>query len=239
MDLRPWAYRPHNGKRAVFVLNIGPFWPQLTAITFPNLRSYADKIKAEFIEIRERQFPDFPVTYEKLQIHTLGMGNEWNILIDADCMLHPLMPDMTKLLPPDTVGVDYGYNIYNGIRDRNSPNETRLDGRDKYFLRHGSSLGVAMALAVTNDLTHDFWTPLEFGWEEAQKHVSRKHIVDEYCCSRNLARFGLKYRQILDREQSVRDEYIVHLGVEGKGENDRQAVLDRAKTLAQSWGMLD
>src|SRR4030042_4413675 len=92
-------------KKTLFVLNVDDYAPEITEVTYPLLKHYAKKIGADFYEIRERKFPDFPPVYEKLQIYQLAqeMGNDWNIYIDSDALVHPDLIDATLLIPRDTV----------------------------------------------------------------------------------------------------------------------------------------
>ena len=221
-----WEHTPHNGRTCIYVVRVNDYWPELCNLTIPNLRRYARKIGADFVEITERKYPDFPPTYEKVQVHDLGWQNEWNILIDADFLLHPLTPDFRLALPPRVVGFDYGYAA-----------SSFLDTRSKYFLRYGQDRGIATGLVVTNNVTHDLWTPLEFGWEEARKRTKREFIIDEYCLSRNLARLGLPYVGLFQEMPDLR-KCLVHLGTEEKSKEERQAVLDRALSLLREWGQV-
>lgn len=226
-DNSVWSFKPHNGKTVIYVVRVNDYWPELCELTVQNLQYYAEKIGADLIEITERKYPDFPPTYEKLQIHELGRDNAWNILVDADFLFHPLAPDCTKLFPPDTVGFISGYDAH-----------AFLNTRDKYFLRDGRDRGVATGFLVVNNLCHDIWTPLEFGWEKAQKCTRRPHIIDEFCISRNLARFGLKYIGVLQEQPDLQEEYYVHLGAEEKTSEERDKIVIRARRLMEEWGQL-
>jgi hypothetical protein len=222
-----WSRKPDNGKKSVYVVRVDGYWPELCELTFKSLRWYAQKIGAEFVEITKRRYPDFPPTYEKVQVYDLGKDNAWNILIDADFLIHPLTPDVTKVLNPDEVGVDYGYAA-----------NTYLDTRDKYFLRYGENRGIATGLVVTSNMMHDLWTPLEFGWEEARKRVNREFIIDEYCLSRNLAKFGLKYTGLFQSEPENRKKWFIHLGCEEKTVEEKQKVVELTKSTLFDWGLV-
>ena len=78
-------------KKTLFTLNVNKYSPEIVELTYPHLKAYAHKIGAEFVEITERKFKKMPVTYEKLQIFNLGKDNDWNIFIDADAMIQPMM----------------------------------------------------------------------------------------------------------------------------------------------------
>lgn len=232
-----WEFKPHNNKKCVYVVRVDNYWPELCDMSLPNLQIYANKIGADFHVITERKYPEFPPTYEKMQVYDLGMDNEWNILIDADFLIHPLCPDFTKQLRDDTVGIDYAYDA-----------SLLFDMNNKYFRRDGRyqgmvtndnrQQGIATGLVVTNNLTHDLWTPLECSWEEVLKRTKRAFIVDEYCVSMNLARYGLKYRGIFQDHLHLRDQWLIHLGAEEKSQSEKDDILKRAETLLESWGHL-
>lgn len=238
--MEAWEFRPHNNKTCIYVVRVDNYWPELCSLTIPNLKMYADKIGAEFHEITTRKYPDFPPTYEKLQVYELGMDNEWNILIDADFLLHPLCPDFTKLLRPDVVGIDSGYDasLLLNMNSKYFRRDTRRPMLSGNTLTKNSRQGIATGLVVSNNLTHDLWTPLEYGWEEARKHTKREFIVDEYCISRNIARFGLKYGGVFQGHMELRESWLVHLGIEEKNQQERQTAINHAKTLLKKWGQI-
>jgi hypothetical protein len=92
-------------KKTIYTLNLHPEeYADITAITYPLLKHYAKKIGAEFVEIKDRKFPEWPPTFEKLQVYELGTEakNDWNIFFDADAMIHPDTADYTNLIPRDT-----------------------------------------------------------------------------------------------------------------------------------------
>jgi len=186
-------------KKTVFTLNIGNYAPELTAITYPLMKAYAHKIGAEFFEITERKFPNWPLTYEKLQIYELGkrLQNDWNIFFDADCMIHPCMPDWTIYLKKDTIA-HWGSDVAS-VRHR----------FDSYMLRDGRGWGAANFFAIASDWCLDLWRPLDVSPEEAMSHINPtheemafgfrpEHFIDDYALTNNVARFGLKTAKITD-----------------------------------------
>ena len=185
--------------KTIYLLNIDNYAPELTALTYPHIEFYADKIGAEIRVISERKFPEWDVDYEKLQIHTLAeqRDDEWSIYIDSDALVHPELPDVTTLIPRDTVahnGADFA-----GIRWR----------YDEYFMRDGRNIGSCNWFAVASNWCRDLWRPLEMTFDEAvsnitvsveERHanVTREHLVSDYALSRNIARFGLKFTALSD-----------------------------------------
>jgi len=182
-------------KKTVFTLNLNGYAPEITELTYPLIEAYAHKIGADFHIIRERKFPEWPITFEKLQIHELGQDNDWNIYIDSDTLIHPDTPDMTQLLPRDTVshfGKDFSL-----VRWRT----------DRYFQRDGRNIGSGNWLAVASNLCIDLWKPpTDLTPKEAIGNIfptvperltgliNPEHLVDDYILSRNIAKYGLKFK---------------------------------------------
>jgi hypothetical protein len=212
-------------KKTVFTLNVDKYAPQITALTYPLLRYYAQKIGADFHIIDQRKFPDYPVTYEKMQIFDLAkeMKNDWNIYIDSDALIHPETPDWTEHMHKQTVA-------HNGIDMAN------IRWRyDNYFRRDGRNVGSCNWFTIASDWCVDLWHPLDITIEEAianiyptvdeQKLVNRtqvvepgkeikfvdnpkavikaEHLIDDYTLSRNIARFGLKCTTLRDIQEKI------------------------------------
>lgn len=186
-----------NGiKKAIFTLNIDNYAPEITALTYPLIKAYADKIRAEFVIINERKFPDFPVVYEKFQIYELcqQMGNQWNIYIDSDALIHPDLMDFTVVLPRDTVA-HHGSDF--------APIRWRYD---RFFMRDGRHIGSGNWFTIGSDWCLELWKPLDdMTAEEAIANIyptvdermsgviPSSHLIDDYTCSRNIAKHGLKF----------------------------------------------
>lgn len=183
--------------RCVWTLNIDNYAPEITAVTYPWIKYYADKIDADFRIINERKWPGAPTTYEKLQLFTEGEAYDWNIYIDSDALIHPDMFDVTRHIKPDTV-LQYGSDLA-GTRWKD----------DKYFRRDTRQLSSCNWFTVASSDCLDLWHPLEdLTVEDALKNTraqlkeaptcSDGHLIDDYVLSRNIARYGLHYRTFLD-----------------------------------------
>jgi hypothetical protein len=185
-----------NPKKTIYTLNIDNHAPQVTAITFPFLQRYADKIGADIHIIKERKFPEWPITYEKFQIYELAqqMGNDWNIYIDSDALIHPDTPDFTLLLPRDTVS-HHGSDF--------APLRWKYD---RFFQRDGRHIGSGNWFTLASDLCIELWRPIDdLTVEEALASIQptveeqlsgvieTHHLIDDFNCSRNIAKFGLKF----------------------------------------------
>jgi len=182
-------------KKVLYTLNIGDYEPEIREFTYPLLKWHARKMGAEFVEIAERKFPDWPVTYEKLQIQEMAKRNgaDWHVFYDADSLIHPSMPDLTEFIPFDTVA--HHNSDYAPVRWRS----------DEYFKRDGRNIGSGNWCTYASKLCLDLWTPLDISLADAIErifpiveemesgHCSREHLIDDYTLSRNIARFGLKF----------------------------------------------
>jgi hypothetical protein len=200
-------------KKTIFTLNIGNYSPEITELTYPFILEYSKKIDADFHIITERKFPSYPLMYEKLQIYELGKNNDWNIYVDSDALIHPDLFDITELLPTDTVmtyGVDYA--------------NTRFR-YDNYFRRDGRHIGTGNFLTVASKLCIDIWEPIDdltlheilenikpTHREESLGH-ERGYGIDDYAISRNIAKYGIKYKTFLKLLQEINrpdDDFFFH-----------------------------
>lgn len=200
-------------KKVIFTLNVGNYEPEITALTYPFMERYAKKIGAEFKIITERKFPDFPIVYEKLQIYELGKDNDWNIYFDGDALIHPDLFDITEHIGRDTVlhrGQDFANNrwVY-----------------DDYFRRDGRNIGSGNWFTVASKWCIDLWKPLDdLTFEQAVKNIyptqveinvgiEPSHLIDDYTVSRNIARYGLKFKSfdtLLRETGQASSQYFHH-----------------------------
>jgi O-methyltransferase len=127
----PWPKEVGRAK-GIYTLNIANYAPEITALTYPLIERYAEKIGADFYVIDERQYPGWPVVYEKLQIHRLARehGREWILYFDSDALVHPDLFDVTEHLPKDTV-------MHNGVDLAGN----RWAQYDRFFRRDGRHIG--------------------------------------------------------------------------------------------------
>lgn len=202
-------------KKTLWTLNVGyKYAPEITELTYPLLKRYAKKIGAKFEVITKRKFPEFPIVYEKLQIHELGKRSDWNIYIDSDALIHPDMYDVTDHLHKDTVchnGADMAGNRWK---------------YDDYFRRDGRHIGSCNWFTIGSDWCLDLWRPLDdltskqalanifpIQSELSAKGINWDHLIDDYTLSRNIARFGLKFDTIAKIQQRLNDNgnYLWHV----------------------------
>jgi len=136
-------------KKILWTLNIGNYAPEICSLTYPLMKKYADKIGAEFRVIDERKFPEFPVTYEKLQLFELGRQSDWTLYVDSDAVIHPGFWDPCEHVPKDTV-----------LHNANDflPNRWTIDD---YFRRDGRWVGSCNWFACASNWCLDLWRPLD------------------------------------------------------------------------------
>lgn len=186
-------------KKTIFTLDIDhAYSKELTDLTYPLLKEYARKIGAEFVIISERKFPNWPVTYEKFQVYELSqqMNNDWNIFFDCDTLIHPDTPDITKMIPFDTVC--HNAHDFAPIRWK----------YDRFFERDGRHIGSCTWCVINSRLNLEVWKPINDLTQdeiasninpvvrEALNGIRPIRLIDDYVCSRNIAKYGLKYKDL-------------------------------------------
>jgi len=192
-------------KKVLFTLQVGGYGEDMSKLTIPFMQYHADKIGAEFRVIKERRWPELPPVMEKFQIYHLAQeefkGYDWFIYWDLDTLIHPDFFDVTALLGKDTT--------CSGITSDFTPNRFKPD---PYFLRDGRFIGKGNWCAMFSDWCLDYYHPPEPMTAEHVEHLAQNirltvvesrsgvmqpsHLIDDYCVSRNIARYGLKHTLI-------------------------------------------
>ena len=182
-------------KKLLVTLDIN-YNKNITNITYPYMKSYANKIDADFKIITERKFPEEPVNIEKFQLYELSKDYDWTIFIDADAIIHPNCPDVTEVYNKDVV-IFNGYDLY-PLRFKPN-NYTRRDKRN---------IGAGTWFTAFSDWTRHLWKP----YENPREYVNQiypihkeinfgyfpEHILDDYLVSRNVAKYGLKVKTVIN-----------------------------------------
>jgi hypothetical protein len=214
-DLDAWKLGYFSNKKCIHVLNIGNYYPELTEITLPLIEKYSRRIGADLNIITDRKYNDYPVTYEKMQVHDYGKNYNWNILMDLDLLVNPNAPDIT-INPKDKVYTQYIFNASNYFQ------------ADRFFIRDGRDVALCAFFVMTTDLTHDLWKPLKGSYQENQHKTKREHIIDEYCISNNMAKYGLKYSGI------GHENHFKHIGMTTDMPNQHQEVMKQVKQFLET-----
>jgi hypothetical protein len=197
-------------KKTIYLLNIDDYAPEITALTYPLIERYAQKIGARIHMITTRRWPQYAPVYEKLQIYDLARehDNDWSIYIDSDAIVHPDVFDVTECLAMDTVahnGADIAGNRWR---------------YDDYFRRDGRHIGSCNWLTFASRWCVDLWRPPDdMTYEQALENIfpiqselnsviTREHLVDDYLLSRNIARFGLKFTTVTALQEKLNDHGV-------------------------------
>lgn len=174
--------------KQIVTLTVGDYPTEITKLTFPQIKRYANKIGADFNVITERKFPNVPImNYEKFQLYELAQDYDYTLFIDADAAIFPDMPDVFALSGPHMV-VFWGFD-FSPERFRptlNTERDRRWQGAGTWFVGCTRS-------------TYELWTPPE-DWKEAvnnifpvniEAKIDASHLIDDYQLTQNIARFGL------------------------------------------------
>jgi len=221
-------------RKLIHVVNINNFFPELFALTYPTIRSYAERNGYMINMITERKFPDYPINYEKMQVYEDGKDAEVNILCDADMLIHPKFPDVTEFLKRDSIAFNDNYNI----------SWKYYVDRIRYFMRDGRDVGIATNFVVSSDWTHDVWEPLSLSQKDIEDLAKKEntdtggadgrgwgHYADEFALSYNMAKYGLKYTGVT-WEDWMRP-FLIHTGT-----GDKNQALQIARTTLEEWNRL-
>ena len=221
-------------RKLIHVVNINDFFPELFTLTYPTIRSYAERNGYMINMITERKFPDYPINYEKMQVYEDGKDAEVNILCDADMLIHPQFPDVTEFLKRDSIAFNDNYNI---------SWKYHVD-RIRYFMRDGRDVGIATNFVVSSDWTHDVWEPLSLSQKDIEDLAKKEntdtggadgrgwgHYADEFALSYNMAKYGLKYTGVT-WEDWMRP-WLIHTGT-----GDKNEALQIARQTLEKWSRL-
>ena len=168
---------------------------EITNITYPYMRSYANKIDADFKIITKRKYSNEPIICEKFQVYDISKEYDWTILVDCDALIHPNCPDVTEFYNKDVV-IFNAYDFYS-LRFKHN-NYTRRDGRN---------IGATPWLTVFSDWTRHLWKPydnptkyldqINLIQKEKNFRYKPEHILTDYLVSRNIAKYGLKVKTVI------------------------------------------
>lgn len=204
-------------KKTVYTLNLNPdVYKPVTDLTYPLIKEYARKIGADFHIISERKFPEWKSpTYEKCQVYELAQkhGNDWNIFIDSDAVVHPDLMDITELLDKDTV-------FHNGCDF--APIRWHYD---RFFQRDSRHIGSPSWLCIASDWCIELFKPIDdMTPDETYENIfptvgeqlagyEPYRLIEDYVFSRNIAKYGLKFMdmgKIFDKHSCARGDFLWH-----------------------------
>lgn len=206
------------GKKCVHIVRKQNVPEELRAITEPLITDYARRIGADVNLIGTmRAFPDYPPTYERMQIFAAGRGYDWNICVDTDILLGPELVDATTVVPREAVGLIMNYSA-----SQNFPVDHR------FFRRDGRDFVPVESFIITSDWTHDLWEPLRGGSMAHLAMVFYENQIAEYALAHNLAKYGLKAAGAFPSgSQIARVNANPEQGID---------ILESARAIVREWG---
>lgn len=86
-------------KKAVVTLCIGDRFSELSRLSHPHIKAYANKIGADFVVISDRSFTTPVICYEKLQIKSLLQRYDRIFYVDTDVYIRSHCPDIFSIVP--------------------------------------------------------------------------------------------------------------------------------------------
>jgi lipopolysaccharide biosynthesis glycosyltransferase len=87
------------------VLTLGDaHYQEITELTFPRAKAYADSIGADFQVLSSRVYPGVHMGYEKFQARGLLDRYSRILLLDGDVLVRPGTPDLFQMVPFGSVG---------------------------------------------------------------------------------------------------------------------------------------
>jgi len=206
-------------KKCVHIVNKPSVSEELGAITIPLIKAYAERIGADVNIIGEtRAFPEYPFTYERMQIFASGRAYQWNICVDTDMLLGPTLVDTTWVVPRETVGIIMNYSA-----------SLSFSVDHRFFSRDTRDLAPVEAFMVSSDWTHDVWEPLKGSSQANIATVLHEHQIAEYALAFNMAKYGLKFAGALPPGSQI---YRV-VGDEQEG----QSSVASAQQTLRDWGV--
>ena len=239
-------------KKLIVTMCIGDWEPEITAQSFALMKFHAKKIKADFLVIDQRKFPDKPLCFERFQIRDLVDHYDWIIQLDADLLMHPDMPDVTEMVTKETILM----SMWDWAPKRFV--------MDNYFRRDGRYISVPGFYLVTSDYHKDFWTipddltveqmldnvtPVMYEW--AGRKLGKDHVVLDYIFSRNVAKYGLKVEsfqnlfKVCSSQKHMAlggiEDFIMHnshLPIEHKRQHIKQVLDIHWKINPKEWKLL-
>jgi hypothetical protein len=172
----------------IHTIVINNYQPEVCKLTLPNLKAYADRIGADFNIIDKRVFDKYPIYFEEFQVYEMGKNYKYNMVLNADFIMHTDVPDFTKDFNLNFVGAVGSIPLANCFKPNN------------YFKRSGMKNGISDSILATTYLTHDVWTPPEYTYDEIRGECKKEIQATEFCLSLNMAKFGISYTQLFKKK---------------------------------------
>ena len=194
-------------KKLLVTLDIN-YDKEITKITFPYMKEYAEKIGADFYIITKRKFPNLDINLEKFQLYDICENYDWTIFLDADCLIDPNGKDLTELVENDRIIVPSYNNPEHHFYSKN------IEG--KYNFNFYAPLFVLVFHKNSRNCLKPYKNPLEYCRyikidntnKEMIKYLTSKKIdnqlipkswfLDEFLFNLNLHKYKIKTASIRD-----------------------------------------
>jgi hypothetical protein len=183
--------------KCIHVVCVNNYRLDIACKTVPYLQFYAKRIGADFNLITDRKYPEWPVTYEKMQIYDLGKKYNCNILLDCDILLDHKMYDITEIVPSNCIGT---WMVYDPAITIKEDEFIKLDGSDRIPVTN---------CIVTRQSQHEFWKPFDsISMATALSRMKREFVIDEYCVGRNTKKNNFSIVGVI--EKRVENKLFFH-----------------------------
>lgn len=208
------VYEGDQVKRILWTLNVGNYAPDITAITYPLIKEYARKIRAEF-RIIDKPY-DLGVEDCKIsgKFHLFELAkaerDTWSIYLDSDALVHPDAFDYCACLDrvddhgrPSvfSFGRDFAYERFHPDALRSTYVKGLKDDKGEDMPQTaGEGIGMCTWFIIVSDLSAQLWEPPmdpDAAIEQIQPTVQERHIktarslLDDYQTSINAAKYNL------------------------------------------------
>ena len=189
-------------KKLLVTLNIGDYDKEITDLTFPYMRQYAQNIGADFHVIRERKFPDFPLMLEEFQMYELSNTYDWIIFLDGDCLINPKGVDLTTLVEENRVLIAKYNPPTHHFHSKNIEGKYNLQYYAPFFFLvfHRNSRNCVRPYKNPYDyyeyINLNSTHPEMKNYMNIRTHLTEKEIkdtlIDEFLLTLNLHRYNIK-----------------------------------------------
>jgi len=94
-----------NSKNLVLTISIGDYYNEVSKLTLPSIKAYAEKIGADFINISE--FNKYYITQKWNKFHIHELLNKYNriIYLDIDILVRDDCPNLFDVVPENKLGM--------------------------------------------------------------------------------------------------------------------------------------
>ncbi len=104
-------------KRAVVTVTIGRKSESIAKLTHPIMQRYADRIRSDFVVIRDKVVNSKYPQFEKFQLYDLLQAYERIVYLDTDIIVMPDCPDLFDAVPRGKFGAFFDSEVKDNDAD--------------------------------------------------------------------------------------------------------------------------